>query len=274
MERRFEGKNAVVAGGAGGIGSAIVRALIREGANVTVGDVDIDELEKMKREFGDAFTGIRTDVTSEEDQQTLVQKAVRVYGSVDSAFNVAGGSHMGLITDGSIEDWDWSINLCLKGTYLGMRYQLQAMKEQSLAEVEQKRNRSIVNISSINALTPMWGDSAYNAAKRGVISLTETAVLENTKYGIRCNCVVPGQIDTKMTRAWRAVPEINREYMRRIPMHRPGRPDEVASAALFLASDEASYITGTYIVVDGGRLCTGYPDIAPFLEQNPELWEV
>ena len=274
MRQRFEGRNAVVAGGAGGIGGAIVRALIREGANVTVGDVVFVGLEKMKKELGEAFTGIRTDVTSEEDQIALVQKAVSTYGPIDSAFNVAGGSHMGLISDGSVEDWDWSINLCLRGTYLGMRYQLQAMREQSIRDTEQKRSSSIVNISSINALTPMWGDSAYNAAKRGVISLTETAVLENTKYGIRCNCVVPGQIDTKMTSAWRAVPEINQEYMRRIPMHRPGKPDEVASAALFLASDEASYITGTYIVVDGGRLCTGYPDIAPFLEQNPQLWEV
>ena len=100
MRQRFKEKSIVVAGGTGGIGSAIVRALIQEGANVTVGDVAFAELEKMKKELGESFTGIRTDVTSEQDQIALVQKAISTYGPLDSAFNVAGGSHMGLITDG------------------------------------------------------------------------------------------------------------------------------------------------------------------------------
>lgn len=266
MAGSFERKTAVVAGGAGGIGEAIVDQLIQEGAGVVVGDIDEQVLKKMREKYGDAFTGVRVDVTSEEDQERLANIALEKYGSLDTAFNVAGGSRMGLIDEGSVSDWEWTIRLCLNGTYLGMRHQIRAMKKSG--------GGSIVNISSINALTPMWGDSAYNAAKKGVLSLTETAILENTKYNIRCNAVIPGQIDTKMTRGWRAVPEINDEYMRRIPMHRPGMPEEVANAALFLASDKASYITGTTIVVDGGRAATGYPNIAPYLEKNFSLWQV
>ena len=266
MSDRFKNKVAVVVGGAGGIGSSIVEALLKEGAKVAVGDMDENRLKEMEAKHGSNLIGIKTDVTNAANQEQLVKSAVDRFGKIDVAFNVAGGSKMGLIDEGKIEDWEWTINLCLKGTYLGMKYQIKAMKETG--------GGSIVNISSINALTPMWGDSAYNAAKKGVISLTETAILENTKHGIRCNAVIPGQIDTKMTRGWRAVPEINEEYKRRIPMHRPGQPEEVANAALFLASDDASYITGTSILVDGGRLAAGYPDIAPFLEKNRSLWEV
>lgn len=266
MSERFKEKTAVVVGGAGGIGSAIVTELINQGARVAVGDMDEGRLEAMEKEYAPSLIGIKTNVTKANDQQELVKQTVKAFGKIDFAFNVAGGSKMGLIDEGTIESWDWTIDLCLKGTYLGMKYQIKAMREHG--------GGSIVNIASINALTPMWGDSAYNAAKKGVLSLTETAVLENAKYNIRCNAVIPGQIDTKMTRGWRAVPEINEEYMRRIPMKRPGKPEEVAKAAIFLASDEASYITGTSILVDGGRLTTGYPNIAPFLEKNPSLWEV
>ena len=266
MSERFNGKVAVVVGGAGGIGNAIVTSLLNEGAKVVVGDMDEARLAAMKEIAGKNLEGVKTDVTNEMDQKQLVEMAVNKFSGLDMAFNVAGGSKMGLIDEGTTDDWQWTIDLCLKGTYLGMKYQIRAMRVLG--------GGSIVNISSINAFTPMWGDSAYNAAKKGVISLTETAILENTKHDIRCNAIVPGQIDTKMTQGWRAVPEINEEYKRRIPMRRPGKPEEVAAAALFLASDEASYITGTTLLVDGGRLAAGYPDIAPFLEKNRSLWEV
>lgn len=266
MARRFEAKTAVVVGGAGGIGNAIVFALLKEGAKVAAGDMNDVRLKEMEAEYGDDFIGVKTNVVDSEDHNKLIEAAIVQFGGVDAAFNVAGGSKMGLIDTGSVDNWDWTIDLCLRGTYLGMRHQIQAMKANG--------GGSIVNISSANAITPMWGDSAYNAAKKGVISLTETAMLENAEYNIRCNAVIPGQIDTRMTRGWRAISEINDEYMRRIPMKRPGTPKEVAGAALFLASDEASYITGTTIVVDGGRIAAGYPNIAPFLQKHPELWSV
>lgn len=266
MAGRFEGKTAVVVGGAGGIGNAIVTGLLAEGAKVAVGDMNETRLKEMELDFQGDLIGIKTDAVSCEDQRRLVDKTVEVFGKLDVAFNVAGGSKMGLIDTGAVENWDWTIELCLKGTYLGLRYQIAAMKNNG--------GGSIVNISSANAVTPMWGDSAYNAAKKGVISLTETAMLENTEYNIRCNAVIPGQIDTKMTRGWRAVSEINDEYMRRIPMKRPGMPDEIANAALFLAGDEASYITGATLVVDGGRIAAGYPNIAPYLKKHPDLWEI
>ncbi|MEE0772568.1 MAG: SDR family NAD(P)-dependent oxidoreductase [Anaerovoracaceae bacterium] len=266
MSGRFEGKAAVVVGGAGGIGNAIVTALLADGAKVAVGDINEDRLKEMELEFQGALIGIKTDAISYDDHKNLVEKALETFGKLDLAFNVAGGSKMGLIDTGSVENWEWTIDLCLKGTYLGLKHQIAAMKVCG--------GGSIVNISSANAITPMWGDSAYNAAKKGVISLTETAMLENTEYNIRCNAVIPGQIDTKMTRGWREVSEINDEYMRRIPMKRAGTPDEVANAALFLASDDASYITGTTLIVDGGRIAAGYPNIAPYLQKHPDLWEV
>lgn len=266
MLGKFDGKVAVVVGGAGGIGYAIVTALLAEGAKVVIGDMNESRLKEIEDEFKGDVIGIKTNVTNDNDQKTLIKTTVEKFGKLDMAFNVAGGSKMGLIDTGSIENWDWTIELCLKGTYLGLKHQI--------AEMKKNGGGSIVNISSANAITPMWGDSAYNAAKKGVISLTETVMLENTEYNIRCNAVIPGQIDTKMTRGWRAVSEINDEYMRRIPMKRPGTPDEVANAALFLASDDASYITGTTLVVDGGRIAAGYPNIAPYLQKHPDLWEV
>ena len=152
MSERFKGKAAVVVGGAGGIGSAIVIALLNQGAKVAVGDMDEARLNAMEAELGSGLIGIKTNVTKAEDQEKLVKSAINQFGKLDAAFNVAGGSKMGLIAEGSIKHWDWTIDLCLKGTYLGMRYQIRAMKDNG--------GGSIVNISSINAVTPMWGDSA------------------------------------------------------------------------------------------------------------------
>ena len=266
MTKRFEGKTAVIVGGAGGIGWAITQGLISEGAKVTVGDMDQTLLDSMVEEFGSDLVCVRTDATKQDEQKALVDTAVRKFGKLDIAFNVAGGSKMGLIDEGSVDDWDWTVDLCLKGTYLGMRYQLRAMKENG--------GGSIVNISSINAVNPAWADSAYNAAKNGVISLTQTAVIENAKYGIRCNAVLPGLTDTKMTQSWWKVPEIREAYMNKIPMKRKGQPEEVGKAALFLASDDASYINAASLLVDGGRAAAGYPNFIEALEKDRTLWEV
>jgi len=120
----------------------------------------------------------------------------------------------------------------------------------------------------------MWADSAYSAAKNAVITLTQTAVLENAKHNIRCNAILPGLIDTKMTQSWTVVPEIDKAFRDKIPMHRAGKPEEIAKAALFLASDDASYVSGTTLLVDGGWAAAGYPDISQMLEKDCSLWEV
>lgn len=263
---RFENKVAIVVGGAGDMGFEFVKKLHNEGAKVVIGDLAVDRMKEIETELGENVIGVKTDVTVEDDHKNLVSTALEKFGSVDIAINIAGGSKMGLIDEGSVEDWDWTMDLKLKGTYYGMRHQIPAMK--------QTGGGNIVNVASINAVTPMWGDGAYNVANAGIISLTQTCVLENTEDNIRCNTILPGQIDTKMTKGWRAIPEINDEYMRRIPMHRPGKPEEVANAVMFFASDESSYINGASLIVDGGRACTGYPNIAPFLKLHPELWAV
>lgn len=266
MKKRFEGKVAVVVGGAGGIGQQIVRQLLEEGACVATGDMDEERLAGMQKELGDMFLGKKTNVIDRTDQEDLVKETVGRFGKLDLAFNVAGGSRMGLIDEGSIEDWDFTVELCLKGTYLGMRYQIAQMRKDG--------GGSIVNISSENAIAPMWADSAYSAAKNAVITLTQTAVLENAKHNIRCNAILPGLIDTKMTQSWTAVAEIDKAFREKIPMHRAGRPDEIAKAALFLASEDASYISGTTLLVDGGWAAAGYPDISEPLEKDRTLWEV
>jgi len=266
MKKRFTDKVAVIVGGAGGIGGEIVSALLDEGAKVVVGDMDKKALADMKEKFGSNYTGVVTNAVKKEEQEALVRVACDKYGSIDIAINAAGGSKMGLIDEGDISDWEDTIDLCLKGTYLGMKYQIKAMKKSN--------GGNIVNISSINAVDPAWADSAYNCAKKAVISLTQTAVLENAKYNIRCNAILPGLIDTKMTQGWLAVPEIRKAYMDKIPMKRSGKPHEIANVALFLASEESSYVNASALLVDGGRAAAGYPNIIDALEKDRSLWEV
>lgn len=250
MSGKFKGKVAVVAGDAAGVGNAIVTALLAEEAKVAVGYMNESGIRELEEEFGDDLICVKTNVVDSAEQKKLVQTAVDTFGKLDVAFNVASGSKMGLIDTGSEENWDWTIELCLKGTYLGMKYQIQAMK--------QNGGGSIVNISSANAITPIWGDSAYNAAKKGVISLTESAMIENAEYNIRCNAVIPGQINMSTANDRKADNDCIVEDVKGIPMKRLGKPDEVANVALFLASDEASYVTGSTIIVDGGGITAGY----------------
>lgn len=181
--KRFEGKVAVVTGGSSGIGYSIVKGLVEEGGKVVVGARGEDALKKVKDEFGDAVEIVVADVVSEEDNEKLVQTAVEKFGKLDLAFNVAGGSKIGKIESISEEDWMWTVNLCLKGVFLGMKHQITQMKKNG--------GGAIVNVSSLNSDVPMWGGSAYAAAKAGVSMLTKNAVLENSVDNIRFNALLP-----------------------------------------------------------------------------------
>ena len=275
MKPRYEGKNAVVVGGAGGIGSQIVLGLLKEGAKVVVGDRDQSTFEKVKADFIEQLPDIDVandllffamDVTKEEDHEAFIKFAVDNFGSVDVAFNVAGSSKCGTIDEGKVEDYRFTVDICYYGTYFGMRHQIRQMRKNG--------GGNILNISSNNAWAPMWGDAAYSSAKNAVITLTQTAVVENTKYNIRCNAVLPGITNTKMTRAWLEHPIIGEKFRERVPMHRPAEPNEIAAAALFLNSDEASYITGSTLNVDGGWSSAAYPDFIDVLENDHSLWEL
>lgn len=275
MGPRYENKNAVVVGGAGGIGSQIVLGLLKEGARVAVGDRDQETFDEVKADYTELLPEVDVnanliffamDVTKEEDHEAFIKYVVENFGSVNVAFNVAGSSKCGTIDEGKVEDWDYTMDICLKGVYFSMRHEIRQMKKNG--------GGNILNISSVNAWAPMWGDAAYSSAKNAVITVTQTAVVENTKHNIRCNAVLPGITNTKMTRDWLEHPDIGKSFRERVPMHRPAEPGEIAAAALFLNSDEASYITGTTLNVDGGWSAAGYPDFIEVLENDHSLWEL
>lgn len=259
MNSRFEGKVAIVTGGTSGIGLEIVKRFVSEGGKCVVGARREENLRDLENQFEGKVVGVKCDVTNEDDQIKLVEAAKENFGKLDIAFNVAGGSKVGKIDSISEEDWMWTVNLCLKGVFLGMKHQINAMKENG--------GGAIVNVASLNSEVPMWGGSAYASAKAGVSMLTKNAVLENTKDNIRFNALLPGLTATPLTKDLTDVKDIDDAYMDRIPMKRSGKPEEMASAALFLASEDASYITGSTLIVDGGWSTTGYPDLGVFLDQ-------
>ena len=260
---RFEGKSAVVTGAASGIGFAIARQLLAEGAVVTGGDINGDLLDRVGPDLGPRFGGLAGDVTSEAHAQALVARAVERTGRLDLAFNVAGGNRPGYLVDQSEADWDFVIDLCLKGVFLGMKHQARQMLRQG--------GGAIVNIASLNAHVPMHAGAAYATAKAGVEMLTRNGALEWAGQGIRVNAVLPGLVETPLTRPHFQDPARLEAFNARIPMGRPAQPSEIAGPALFLASPEASYVSGSSLLVDGAWAVSGYPDMRPF--RGPQHWQ-
>jgi NAD(P)-dependent dehydrogenase (short-subunit alcohol dehydrogenase family) len=259
---RFADKSAIVTGAASGIGLAIVRQLLAEGARVVGSDVNGDLLAHVAKELGPAFTARPGDVTREADAEALVALAVERQGRLDAAFNVAGGNRAGYIVDQSEADWDFVIDLCLKGVFLGMKHQARHMLRQG--------GGSIVNIASLNAHVPMFAGAAYATAKAGVEMLTRNGALEWADRGIRVNAVLPGLVETPLTRPHFQDPARLDAFKARIPMGRPAQAKEIAAPALFLASAEASYVSGASLLVDGAWATSGYPDMRPF--RGPQQW--
>jgi len=253
---RFAGKVAVVTGAASGIGRAIATRLLAEGAKVVGSDLHaIDDL-------GEGFVGITGDVTKEAAAEELVAAAVDRFGAVHAAFNVAGGSRAGYIVDLAESDWDFTVDLCLKGVFLGMKHQGRQMMRQG--------SGSIVNIASLNAHVPMHAGSAYVAAKAGVEMLSRNGALELAEFGIRVNAILPGLVQTPLTRRHFDNPDALAAFEKRIPMGRPAQPEEIAAPALYLASDDATYVNGASLLVDGAWAVSGYPDMRPF--RGPIGW--
>ncbi len=256
LQDRFAGKVAVVTGAASGIGLAISQRLLAEGALVVGLDL------KPPPDLGPGFLGIEGDVTTETAAETLVATAVRHFGGIHAAFNVAGGSRPGYIVDLAEADWDFTVDLCLKGVFLGMKHQARQMMRQG--------NGAIVNIASLNAHVPMHAGSAYVAAKAGVEMLSKNGALEFAEHGIRVNAILPGLVQTPLTRRHFDNPDALAAFEARIPMGRPAQPEEIAAPALYLASDDASYVNGASLLVDGGWAVSGYPDMRPF--RGPIGW--
>ena len=257
---RFRGKVALVAGGASGIGRAITTRLLAEGASVVVGDLNAEALAALPSSDGRVAT-LAGNVTIEADAEALVALAADRFGGLDAAFNVAGASRPGYIVDLSADDWDFTVDLCLKGVFLGMKHQARQMMRQG---GRQGRGGAIVNIASLNAHVPMHAGSAYVSAKAGVEALSKNGALEFAPHGIRVNAILPGLVQTPLTRRHFDNPDALAAFVERIPMGRPAQPEEIAAPSLFLASDDAAYVSGASLLVDGAWAVSGYPDMRPF----------
>lgn len=254
---RYEGKTTVVTGAASGIGRATAAELVAEGANVCVGDIDADGLEQLRGELGERVATAVCDVTDESQVEALIGLAVERFGRLDAAFNVAGAVRTGAIVDLTLEDWNFTVDLCLTGVFLCMKHEARAFLRQGGAG-------AIVNVASLNATVPMHESSSYCAAKAGVAMMSACGALEFGESGIRVNAVSPGLTATPMTTALRENEGVYGAYMERIPMRKVGEPEDVARAAVFLASDDAGYVSGVNLPVDGAWATSGYPDLRPF----------
>lgn len=251
---RLEGKVAVITGGASGIGREIARRFVAEGARVTLGDLDVRLLGEAARELGPACTTLEANVTVEDDVERLVAAAIDAFGRLDVGVNCAGLSTFGPIAELSEGDWNLTVDVCLTGVFLSVKHEARRL-------LAQGEGGSIINIASLNAVQPAEGMSAYCASKAGIDMLTRCAALELGPHGIRVNAIGPGLIDTPLTQFQRDLPGIRAGYLENIPLGRVGTTQDVASAALFLASEESSWVTGDLLLVDGGARTKRYPEM-------------
>jgi len=249
--KRFAGKVAAVTGGVSGIGAAIVRKLIAEGCSVAVLDINAELIAARGREYGDAFLGIPGDVTQEGGVERFMGVCAERFGRLDIAFNVAGASKVGPIVEHQVQDWDFTMDLCLKSVFFSVKHEARQMLARG--------GGAIVNVSSVCARFPVSGAAAYCSAKSGVEMLTRVAALELAAQRIRVNAILPGYTYTPGMRMASEQPDEDKAVLAQIPMKRAASPADIADPALFLASEDARYITGASLVVDGGWELTGYP---------------
>ena len=245
---RLEGKVALISGGARGQGAVEAKLFAREGAKVVFGDI-LDEsgkqVEAEIHEAGGEAAYVHLDVTREDDWLTAVNTAIDRYGKLDILVNNAGILIRKGIEDTTEEDWDRIMGVNAKGAFLGTKHSIPAMR--------QAGGGSIVNISSTAGLVASpSGSASYTASKGAVRLLTKSTAIQYAKEGIRCNSIHPGPVDTDMIQETITDSAKLEERMQRLPMGRVGTADEIAYGVLYLASDEASFVTGSELVIDGG----------------------
>ncbi len=249
MAGDFYGKVVIVTGGGYGIGRAASLGFAKRGAKVVVADMDIqngEETVRLIEEGGGKALLIKVDVSKELEVKNLIQKTIETYGRLDCAFNNAG-IHKVFVPSIEFNESDWNeiMEINLKGVWLCMKYEIPPMLNQGKG--------AIVNTSSAAGLIAAPSNPAYPASKHGVVGLTKSIAIEFARRGIRVNCICPGPTRTGMHESLMAIaPHIVEKMNEKVPMGRIAEPEEVAAAAIWLCSDEASYITGHALPVDGG----------------------
>ncbi|QYJ16048.1 2,5-dichloro-2,5-cyclohexadiene-1,4-diol dehydrogenase [Rubrobacter xylanophilus DSM 9941] len=246
--RRLEGKRTIVTGAGSGIGRAIAHRFAAEGARVTLADVDEGAARKVAAEIGGGCLVHRTDVTVAEEVAALVRRAVEEWGGLDVMVNNAGVGVAATTPETSEEDFERVMDVCVRGTFLGMKYAIPAMRDSG--------GGAVINMSSIAALVGLKERAVYSAAKGAVLALTRAAAIDHVQEGVRVNAIAPGTVETPwISRITAGLPdpeEARRQMRARQPHGRFVRPEEVAAMAAYLASEEAASVVGACMVVDGG----------------------
>jgi NAD(P)-dependent dehydrogenase (short-subunit alcohol dehydrogenase family) len=247
---RLQNKIAVVTGASSGIGEAIAKMFAKEGASVICGSTNEEKGQKVISEIvaaGGKAEYVKTDVSDPSNMENLIKTAVTRFGGLHVMVNNAGISRPGGIIECSLPDWQKVIDVNLSGVFYGIKFAAQVMKEN-------QTKGSIISIGSILSSVGFPGAIAYAAAKGGVLNLTHAAALDLAPFNIRVNAIGPGFIKTEMTKDILNNPEFNKMIVGNTPLGKVGEPEDIAMAAIYLASDEASYVTGEYLAVDGGWL--------------------
>jgi len=278
---RLDGKVAVITGGASGIGEGAVRLFAQEGARVVLADVADDRGHALAEEIGTTVNFVHADVSQEDDVRGAVAQAVSRFGRLDCMYNNAGfGGVGGPIDQTPMDGYDATMAVLLRGVFAGMKHAAAVMKQQ--------RSGNIISTASVAGLQAGYAGHVYSAAKAAIISLTRTTAVELGEFGIRVNCICPGGIATPIFGkavglpadvADQTVEPMSKALATMQPIARAGMPDDIARAALWLASDDASFVSGHALVVDGaltaGRstAMTGavVQALGPFFAANPEL---
>ena len=248
---RLDGKVALVTGGGSGIGEGIAGLFAEAGAAVVIFDLNGEAASRVAARIGGR--AIQGDVSNEADVRRAVDETISRLGSLDVLINNAGIEVTGTVDELTSDQWDRQLNVNLKGVFLFSKYAIPRMRG---------RGGAIVNISSVHAFVSYPGTPAYDASKSGMIGLTRAMALDHGKDGIRVNAICPGYINTPLQDAWLATltdPEATmREVLKFHPLGRIGTPRDIADAALFLSCDAASFISGTFLVVDGAMTASGH----------------
>jgi len=240
---RFDGKAAIVTGGASGIGAATVRRLHSEGASVLIADINDAMGEALAHELASGAIYRRVDVADWAQVEAMVNAARVAFGRLDILVNNAGIGSFATTPDISLEEWRRVIEIDLNGVFYGCRAAIPVMKAQG--------GGAVINTASASGLGGDYSFAAYNAAKGAVVNFTRAAAIDHAREGVRINAVCPGPVSTPIISAVFAMPGVKDAWDERVPMGRFAEPEEIASVIAFLASDDASFMTGAIVAVDG-----------------------